>query len=180
MLPERLTIKAREALQAAQTLASEAGHPEVCPLHLLCSLSGQSGGIVAPVLERLGVDPRAVTAAVADRLGSASKVEGQSEVAVSRAMSTILKDADRVARKFQDDYLSTEHMLLAIARSRDEAAELLTGLGATEQGILVALREVRGSSRVTDDKPEDRFQALERYARDLTGDVSAKHKRQFS
>jgi len=169
MHPDRFTIKAREALSAAHALAGESGHPEVRPLHLLSALCGQSGGIVAPVLERLGVAPRAVAAAAADRLRAASKVEGQSEVTASRAMAAMLKDADKVAREFQDDYLSTEHMLLAISRSRDEAGELLAGLGATEQGILDALREVRGSSRVTDENPEDKFQALERYARDLTG-----------
>jgi ATP-dependent Clp protease ATP-binding subunit ClpB len=168
MHPDRFTIKAREALQSAHALAGESGHPEVRPLHLLSALCGQPGGIVAPVLERLGVDPRAVAAAAAERLGSASRVEGQPEVTASRALAAMLKAADRVTREFQDDYLSTEHMLLAIARSRDEAAELLAGLGATEQGILDSLREVRGSSRVTDENPEDKFQALERYARDLT------------
>jgi ATP-dependent Clp protease ATP-binding subunit ClpB len=140
----------------------------VRPLHLLSALCGQPGGIVAPVLERLGVDPRAVAASAGERLGAASRVEGQSEIAASRPMASTLTAADKIAREFQDDYVSTEHMLLAIARSRDEAAELLARLGATEQGILDALREVRGSSRVTDENPEDKFQALERYARDLT------------
>jgi len=168
MQAERFTIKAREALQAAHTLAAEAGHPEVRPLHLLAVLCDQPGGIVAPVLQRLGSDPRAVTAAARERLDAVARVEGQQDLRVSRSLGEILGVADKMTKEFRDEYVSTEHLVLAIARSRDEAAEVLARLGASEQGILDALREVRGSTRVTDPNPEEKFQALERYARDLT------------
>jgi ATP-dependent Clp protease ATP-binding subunit ClpB len=168
MNAEQFTIKAREALQAAHALATEAGHPEVRALHLLAALCDQPGGIVAPVLQRLGADPRAVGAAARERLNAAPRVEGQQDVHVSRSLGAMLAGAEKIAKEFQDEYVSTEHMVLAIARSRDEAAEVLGRLGASEQGILDALREVRGSTRVTDPNPEEKFQALERYARDLT------------
>jgi ATP-dependent Clp protease ATP-binding subunit ClpB len=168
MNPERLTIKAREALQAAHTLATEHGHPEVRALHLLAALCDQREGIVAPVLQRLGADPRAVVQAARERLAAAPRVEGQQDGQVSRSLGAVLAAAETITGELQDDYLSTEHLLLAIARSRDEAAEVLGRLGASEHGILDALREVRGSTRVTDPNPEDKFRALERYARDLT------------
>jgi ATP-dependent Clp protease ATP-binding subunit ClpB len=168
MNPERFTIKARDALQTAHTLATQHGHPEVRALHLLAALCDQPEGIVAPVLQRLGADPRAVAADANERLAAAPKVEGQQDVQVARSLGAILTAADKIAKDLQDDYLSTEHLLLAIAGSRDEAAEVLLKLGASERGILEALREVRGSTRVTDQNPEDKFRALERYARDLT------------
>jgi ATP-dependent Clp protease ATP-binding subunit ClpB len=168
MHPERFTIKAREALQAAHALATQHGHPEVRALHLLAALCDQPEGIVAPVLQRLGADPRAVAAAASERLAAAPKVEGQQDLQISRSLGTILTAAEKTTKDLQDEYLSTEHLLLAIASSRDEATEVLLKFGASEQGILGALREVRGSTRVTDPNPEDKFRALERYARDLT------------
>ena len=168
MNPDRLTIKAREALQAAHSLSTSLGHPEVRALHLLVALCEQSEGIVAPVLQRLGADPRAVTARAHERLAEAASVSGSQEVHLSRSLSEILETAEKITSEFQDDYLSAEHLLLAISRSKDEAAEVLRALGATDQGILTALREVRGSSRVTDPNPEEKFRALERYSRDLT------------
>jgi ATP-dependent Clp protease ATP-binding subunit ClpB len=168
MHPERFTIKAREALQAAHALATQHGHPEVRALHLLAALCDQPEGIVAPVLQRLGADPRAVAAAASERLAAAPKVEGQQDLQISRSLGAILTAAEKTTKSLQDEYLSTEHLLLAIASSRDEATEVLLKFGASEQGILGALREVRGSTRVTDPNPEDKFRALERYARDLT------------
>jgi ATP-dependent Clp protease ATP-binding subunit ClpB len=168
MQPDRWTIKAREALQAAHARATRLGHPEVRGLHLLSELCAQRDGIVPPVLQRLGTDPRAVAAAADQRLGEAPRVQGPSEIGISRSLGQILTAAESVVREFQDDYLSTEHLLLALARSQDEAGDVLRRLGATDQGILSALREVRGSARVTDPEPEGKFRALERYARDLT------------
>jgi ATP-dependent Clp protease ATP-binding subunit ClpB len=165
---DRFTIKAQEALQEAERLASSHGHPEVRPLHLLAALVRQEGGIVAPILQRLGADPRAVAAEAAERLAGASRVQGAADLRPSRALGEVLEAATKITREFQDEYLSTEHMLLAIARSSNEAAEILQRFGATDQGILTALREVRGSARVTDPNPEEKFQALERYGRDLT------------
>ena len=168
MRPDQLTIKASEALQDGQRRARQASHAEFRPLHLLAALVAQEDGIVVPVLKRLGTDPRAVTATVEDRLDGSSRVEGQADVPVSRALHDILQTAEKVVAEFQDEFLSTEHLLLAMARSKDEAAEVLRQHGATPDGLLAALREVRGSTRVTDQSPEDKVQALKKYGRDLT------------
>jgi ATP-dependent Clp protease ATP-binding subunit ClpB len=165
---DRFTIKAQEALQEAQTRTRERGHPEVRPLHLLAALVRQEGGIVGPILQRLGADPRALAAAVDDLLASTPRVAGGAEPTVSRSLGDVLTGSERIAKEFQDDYVSTEHLLLAMARAGGEAADALRRLGASEQGILAALRDVRGSARVTDQSPEEKFQALKRYARDLT------------
>ena len=168
MRPDRLTHKAAEALRDAHVTAGKLGHPEVRTLHLLLALARQREGIVAPTLQRLGADPRAVSEAVERSLDSAPRVEGTHDTRISRSLASVLGNAESITREFQDDFLSAEHMLLAIAGSGDEASKLLASLGASEQAILTALQEVRGSSRVTDQNPEEKFQALERYARDLT------------
>ena len=168
MQSERFTIKAQEALEGARRVASDSGHPEIRPLHLLLTLTRQDDGIVSPILQRLGADPRAVAAASEQRLASTARVDGNVDVGLARSLVAVLDDAEKITREFQDDYLSTEHMLLAMARSRDETAEVLKQFGATPDGVLAALREVRGSARVTDQNPEDKYQALKRYARDLT------------
>jgi ATP-dependent Clp protease ATP-binding subunit ClpB len=165
---DRLTLKAQEALQESQALAQGFGHPEIRPLHLLLALADQKEGIVAPILEKLGADPRAVAAAAEQRLKSLPRVEGQANVALSRAAQEIVDLADKAAKEFQDEYTSTEHLLLAMVRGRGEAAEILKKLGATPDNVLHALRDVRGSTRVTDQNPEDKYQALRRYAKDLT------------
>ena len=165
---ERMTLKAQEALQESQELARSYGHPEIRPLHLVLALARQPEGIVAPILDKLGADPRAVAAAAEGRLQSLPKVEGGSDAGVSRALQDVFQVAEKAAKEFQDEYVSTEHLLLAMVRGKGEAAEILSQLGATPDNILHALREVRGSSRVTDQNPEDKFQALRRYAKDLT------------
>jgi ATP-dependent Clp protease ATP-binding subunit ClpB len=165
---DRMTLKAQEALQESQNLAQSYGHAEVRPLHLVLALTRQAEGIVPPILEKLGADPRAVAAAAEVRLQSLPKVEGQAEIGASRALQDVFQVAEKAAKEFQDEYVSTEHLLLAMVRGKGEAAELLKKLGATPDNILHALREVRGSSRVTDQNPEDKFQALRRYAKDLT------------
>jgi ATP-dependent Clp protease ATP-binding subunit ClpB len=165
---DRFTIKAGEALQEAQGLSTSLQHPEIRPLHLLLALTRQDEGIVGPVLQKLGADPRAVAAAAQERLDAIGRVEGAVDVRVSRELEQVLREAEAAVKEFQDDYLSTEHMLLAMARGADEASEVLRRFGATADGILAALRDVRGSSHVTDQNPEDKYQALKRYARDLT------------
>ena len=144
---DRLTLKAQEALQESQSLARSSGHAEVRPLHLLLALAGQAEGIVAPILSKLGADPRAVASAAAERLKSAPRVEGAAEPGLSRALQEILENAEKAAKEFQDEYVSTEHLLVAMIRGKGEAAEILRKLGATPDNILHALREVRGSSR---------------------------------
>jgi ATP-dependent Clp protease ATP-binding subunit ClpB len=163
-----MTLKAQEALQESQNLAQSYGHAEVRPLHLVLALTRQAEGIVPPILEKLGADPRAVAAAAEVKLQSLAKVEGQPEIGASRALQEVFQVAEKAAKEFQDEYVSTEHLLLAMVRGKGETAELLKKLGATPDNILQALREVRGSARVTDQNPEDKFQALRRYAKDLT------------
>jgi ATP-dependent Clp protease ATP-binding subunit ClpB len=168
MRMDRLTVKAQEALQETQRVASSHGHPEMRPLHLLAALVAQREGIVGPILEKLGVDPRAVATAAEERLAEQPRVSGGEEPRLSRALQEVLETAEKAVREFQDDYLSAEHLLLAMVRGTGEAAEILRRLGATPDNVLHALRQVRGSSRVTDPNPEDKYQALKRYSRDLT------------
>ena len=168
MRSDRFTNKATEALQEAHAAARRSGHPEVRPLHLLLALACQPDGVVAPILQRLGADPRAVATAAKERLTAISRVEGDVDVRLSRSLTQILETSEKIAKEFKDEYLSAEHFLLALARSEGEASRILARLGASEPGILTALREVRGSSRITDPDPEDKYQALERYGRDLT------------
>jgi ATP-dependent Clp protease ATP-binding subunit ClpB len=165
---DRFTLKAQEALAEAQSQAREQGHPEVRPLHLLAVLATQKNGIVVPILQRLGADPRALSTQIVERLAASPKAQGDLDVGLSRESARTLELAGKIAKEFKDEYLSTEHILLAIARGKSEAAELLRSAGATEAGLLTALREIRGSNRVTDQNPEEKFQALERYARNLT------------
>jgi ATP-dependent Clp protease ATP-binding subunit ClpB len=165
---DRFTIKAQEALQAAQGLAESGRHAEILPLHLLLALSRQSEGIVGPLLQRLGADPRAVAAAAEERMAALPTIQGAVQMRTSNALNETLGRAEEISGEFQDEYLSSEHMLLAMARGGGEPAELLKRFGATPDGILAALKEVRGSSRVTDANPEDKYRALEKYARDLT------------
>jgi len=165
---DRFTLKAQEAIQEARELASGSGHPEIGLFHLLGALVAQDQGIVGPILERLGADPRAIAAAARERLAGIGQVEGGTEPGPSRELVSTLKESEKIAKQFQDDYVSTEHLLLALAGAEGDAAETLKRLGATPEGILAALRDVRGEARVTDPNPEAKYQALERYARDLT------------
>ncbi len=173
MRSDRFTIKAGEALHEAQRLAERYGHAEILPLHLLLALTGQSEGIVCPILQRLGADPRAVAAAAEQRLQAIARIEGDIEVRPSRSLRMIIEDAEKISGEFQDEYLSTEHLLLAMARGNDDSAKMLRRLGATADGVLAALKEIRGNARVTDANPEDKFGALEKYARDLTESARA-------
>ena len=168
MRPERMTIKVQEAFVQSQELAKSLGHPEVRPLHMLATLCKDTDGVVVPILAKLGADPRAVGAAAEGRLASLPKVSGQPDVGISRALADVFSLAEKAAKEFQDEYVSTEHLLLAMVRGKGEASDILRQLGATPDNILHALREVRGSARVTDQNPEDKFQALRRYATDLT------------
>jgi ATP-dependent Clp protease ATP-binding subunit ClpB len=165
---DKLTIKAQEALQAAQESARTYGHAEIRPLHLLSALAREQDGLVAPILQRIGADPRAVAASAEGRLHALPQVQGQPDVGMSSALQDVINAAEKISREFKDDFTSTEHLLLAILRGKGEAAEILNKLGATADNVLPALREVRGSSPVTDQNPEAKSQALRRYAKDLT------------
>jgi ATP-dependent Clp protease ATP-binding subunit ClpB len=168
--PNRFTRKTGEALQAAQALARERNHSQVTPEHLLAALVSQPEGVVLPVLERLGVSARTVRDRVDEALGNLPQVYGQTaqQAQLSQDAYGVLEGADQERTKLDDDYLSTEHILLAMAEVTGGVGDLLRGLGVTRDAVLDALKDVRGSHRVTSENPEDQYQALERFGRDLT------------
>ncbi|MGN6168820.1 MAG: ATP-dependent chaperone ClpB [Solirubrobacteraceae bacterium] len=171
MHPDRFTIKAQEALQAAQQLADERLNPQITPEHLLAVALEQDGGLVSPVLRKLGADPAVVRQALAPALDALPKVTAggrQEPAASSTELVGVLREAEKEMRELKDEYLSTEHLLLALANHQGGAGNALRQSGATHDELRKALSEVRGSHRVTDQNPEDKFQALERYGRDLT------------
>ena len=170
MQPEKLTIKAQEALAAAQKQAESAGQQQIEPEHLLLALLKQSEGIVVPILQKLGADPAAITAQVTDAVENMPKVSGApgQQAYISPALKQVLDAAEALADQLKDDYVSTEHLLLAIADGSGGGARALKAAGASQDRLLSALAEVRGSQRVTDQNPEDKFQPLEQYGRDLT------------
>jgi ATP-dependent Clp protease ATP-binding subunit ClpB len=168
---DKLTVKAQEAVERAGSLASEHGNPEVLPLHLLSTLLEDHEGIVPPVLEKLGVGPQAVLNDAYAEIGRLPKVsgEGANQPGMSPALNQLLERAFKEASNFKDEYVSTEHLLLAITQlKRDAAHGILSRHGVTYDAILKALTSIRGSQKVTDQNPEAKYQALERYARDLT------------
>jgi ATP-dependent Clp protease ATP-binding subunit ClpB len=167
---DKFTVKAQEAVQRASQLASEHGNPELQPIHLLAALLEDKENIVPPVLEKIGIGPQAVLSDVYSQIEKLPKVSGQAaQPGLSNEASNLLEQAFKEASNFKDEYVSTEHLLLAITHlKRDTAQQILAQRGATYDAILKALTVVRGSQKVTDQNPEAKYQALERYARDLT------------
>ncbi len=171
MQPDRFTIKSQEAFQAALRLADERRNPQTTPEHLLAVLLEQDGGVVAPVLRKLGVQPAAVRQALNPALDALPTLTGATNAEPaggSGELIQILRSAENEMRELKDEYVSTEHLLLALSAHPGKAGEALRQNGATREELLKALAEVRGSHRVTDQSPEDKIQALEKYGRDLT------------
>src|SRR5258706_710080 len=166
----KLTVKAQEAVSEAQNLARGAGNPEFTPEHLLIALLRQEGGIVVPILTKLGLQPGQIEAEVAAEVAKYSRVGGASaEPMVGSTLRKVFDAAFKVATQFNDEYVSTEHFLLAIAQTKEAtAAKILARHGAVPDALLKALQSVRGTQRVTDQNPEGKCQALQRYARALT------------
>ena len=163
--PERWTNRTREAFQAGLTQATAAGHAEVVPAHVLAAILAQGDGIAPPLLRRLEIDPTVVARDLGSSLGSLARGVGGSEPTMSRSLREGLEQAAQLAQEMGDEYVSIEHLLLVFA----------VDLGTTREALLAALREVRGSARVTSTDPEDTFKSLEKYARDLTA-LAAKSK----
>ncbi|HPF37638.1 MAG TPA: ATP-dependent chaperone ClpB [Phycisphaerae bacterium] len=170
MRPDQFTIKALEAVQNAERLAQSAGHGEVTPVHLLAVLTGADaeadGGIVTPILQKAGgslTQIRSITRSELDRL---PKVQGGS-LSFSQNAQNVLHAAENIARDMKDEYVSTEHLLVALADVGGDAKEILSVSGARKDTLLAALKEIRGSARVTSQSPEDSYQALEKYGKDL-------------
>jgi ATP-dependent Clp protease ATP-binding subunit ClpB len=164
---DKLTIKAQEALEAAQGIADEASAAAVEPEHLLKALLDQAEGIIRPIVAKVGANPAELDAAVSDAIASASKVSG-AVLGVGPRLNTVLNDAFKAAEKMKDAYVSTEHLLLALAADKGEAGRILERAGATSARLHAALEELRRGTKVTDQNPEAQFQALERYGRNLT------------
>jgi ATP-dependent Clp protease ATP-binding subunit ClpB len=166
---DKLTIKAQEAIQAAQSMADQHEHQAVEPEHLLAALFQQREGVVAPVLAKLGARLEAVQRQVESELARQPKVRGGGGQYLGERLRATLERAQREAERLKDDYVSTEHLLIGIAQDRDGAAgRALAAAGVTPDAIYKALVDVRGTQRVTDPNPEDKYQALQRYSRDLT------------
>ncbi len=167
--PNKWTLKTQEAFSAAVEQTKSLSNPEVTPAHLLAALLRQTGsgtgggGITLPILDKVGVDARSVQNAADEAVAKLPKAYGGSEPRLSRDLQTVMSTADEARVELGDEYLSVEHLLLALSKT----------LGAEKEDLLLALREVRGSHRVTSQNPEDTFQALEKYGRDLTAAARA-------
>jgi ATP-dependent Clp protease ATP-binding subunit ClpB len=166
---DKLTLKAQEAMQAAQEMAARYGQQQVQPLHVLWVLLAQGDGVVPPLLEKLGVSPTQLASEVEKQVERLPKVSGGSEQYLSPEANKVLERAFEEAQRLKDEYVSTEHILLGIAAAkRDSAGEILAKHGVTHETILQAMAAIRGSHRVTSQNPESTYRALEQYGRDLT------------
>ncbi len=165
----KYTQKAQEAVLAAQGMAQEYSHSQIEPVHLLLALLRQSDGVVPQVVQRLGASPGLLITDLEAELNRRPKAYGATaQLGLSRALADVTAGAGKLAGQMHDEYVSTEHLLLALARSKGFAGELLTRYGLNETTILQILAQIRGSQRVTSQNPETTYQALEKYGRDLT------------
>src|SRR5215207_3447268 len=172
MQADRFTIKSQEAIAAAGSLAERRRNPQVTPEHLLVALLEQDGGVVAPVLAKLGADAGRVRAEANAALDSLPTVSAGGESAgPSSELVRVLRDAEGEMRELKDSYVSTEHLLLALAGHPSKAGDALRAGGAKKESLAKAVGEVRGPHRVTDQSAEDTYRALERFGRDLTAEA---------
>jgi ATP-dependent Clp protease ATP-binding subunit ClpB len=164
---DKLTLKAQEAVVRAQELATDRGNAQIDPLHLLAALLTENDGIVGPILERVGVNLQHLDSIVQAELEHFVQVSGGAPPQGSRELNQVLEAAQREADGMKDEFVSTEHLLLALAKVDSKAKNILKLNAVTEKDLLKVLQAVRGSARVTDQTPEDKFQALQRYGIDL-------------
>jgi ATP-dependent Clp protease ATP-binding subunit ClpB len=165
---DRLTNKTREAIQAAQNDAMARGNPEIVPEHLLFALLEQSDGVAKPLLEKASVDVRALTGELRRKLDGLPRVTGGAEPSLSRRLRELLTATWKQTEELKDEYSSAEHVLLALLASRDELTKPLEQRGLDRKKLLESLQQVRGAQRVTDPEPEGKYEALEKYTRDIT------------
>src|SRR3954466_14663369 len=163
---DKLTIKAQEAVVRAQELAQQNNHAELLPLHLLAALLAETEGVVGPILQKVGANLSRINQIVTSELERLPKATG-TQLGMSRSLQDVFAQAQKEADRLKDEYTSTEHLLLALADVKSEARELLNLNSVKHDAILTALKDVRGGQRVTDQNPEEKYQALERYGRDL-------------
>ena len=173
MRSDKFTQKAREALLEAQHVAEQYNHPTLEPEHLLYALLQQEGGVVPAVLNRIGADPALLMQSVEQALAAMSRATGAAmQVSMGQTTSAILREADQIASNMKDEYLSTEHMLMAMASTPGKVQDLLARHGVDYNAIMQALASVRGSQRITSDNPESQYEALTKYGRDLTEEAA--------
>ena len=166
---DKMTVKAQEAVQEAQEIAARHENQQIEPVHLLAALVAQEGGVVPPLVTKLGIRPEALSQEIGREISRLPKVQGFGQQHMGTAVNRVLEHAFKEAEKFKDEYVSTEHLFLAIANEdRDPAGQLLKRLCASHEAILQALTSVRGSQRVVTQNPEATYESLEKYARDLT------------
>ncbi len=166
---EKMTVKAQEALQQANDVAARHENQQIEPVHLLAALVSQTDGVVPPLLARLGIRTEALTQEIEREISRIPKVQGFAQQHLGKPLNNVLERAFDEAERFKDEYVSTEHLFLALAgEDRDPAGQLLKRHGASHEAILQALTGVRGNQRVTSQNPEATYASLEKYARDLT------------
>ena len=167
---DRLTLKSRDAVQNAHEIARNFDHQEITPEHLLLALLQQEDGVVVPIVQRLGANATAIKNALEDELQKGSKVYGKgAQLYISRSLENIFDSAWKEAHQLKDQFLSSEHILIAIVDSKDTpAGRILRENDVTKEDILKVLVDIRGSQPITDENPEDKYQALQRFGRDLT------------
>ncbi len=166
--PERLTMKAGEALQSAAQAARKREHPQIEGVHLLQALLDQEEGIVRPVLQKLGVSIHVLGEKLREALDTRARVSGGADATLARDLNRALDVAEDEARELKDEYVSTEHLLLGLSEEKGDAGRILREMGASRKVLREALDAVRGGHRVTDQNPEEKYQALERFSQDLT------------
>ena len=173
----KFTIKSQEAVQNAQEIASSYGNQVIEPEHLLAALVQDSEGIVVPILQKLGTNVNYLKIKINETVEHLPKVQGSnvSNQQISSALGQVFESAQQEAQQLKDEYISTEHLLLGLLAVKTSATKLLTDQGVTKESIYKALKDVRGSQRVTDQTPEDKYQSLERFGRDLN-DLARKGK----
>ncbi|MEM7807979.1 MAG: ATP-dependent chaperone ClpB, partial [Planctomycetota bacterium] len=162
----QFTIKAQEAVMRSQEIAADRGNPEILPVHVLASLLAETEGVVRPVLQKVGVDLASLNAAVERKLAALPSSTGSNPGVGSKAQA-LFRVAHQEAEKLKDEYVSTEHILLALLKKDDEVGTLLKQSGMTSDKLMAALQDVRGNQRVTDQSPEGKYQSLEKYGKDL-------------
>ncbi len=166
---DKLTYKAQEALQSAQEMARQLSHPQIEPPHLLRTLLAQEEGLIRPLLKKMEVDPQKLIQGAEDLLTRLPRVSGEAQVYLSPGLNKVLDEAFKQADRMKDEYVSTEHLFLALAADKgSDVGRLLSSQGLTLDAVLKALAELRGAQRVTDQAPEEKYQPLEKYGRDLT------------
>jgi ATP-dependent Clp protease ATP-binding subunit ClpB len=164
---DKLTIKAQEAVAGAQNLATERQHPEIDPLHLLAAMITEREGVFRPLMEKIGVNVGQLERQVEAELARLPKVSGGANRQPNAALREVLEQSAQIATNMKDEFVATEHLLLAIVKLKSTAKNLLTVNGVREQDVLTALQSVRGSQRVTDQNAESKYQSLEKYGIDL-------------